>query len=66
MFTQEQGTTALNRILCDVLLYKDDLPVVLALDVVGITNLTDFMSLRYEVVRTLVYQPQSGGKPKPL
>ena len=66
MFTREQGTTALNRILREVLLYKDESPDVLALDVAGITNLTDFMSLRYEVIRTLVYQPQSGGKPKPL
>ena len=66
MFTREQGTTALNRILREVLLYKDDSPVVLALDVAGITNLTDFMSLRYEDIPTLVYQPLTGGKPKPL
>ena len=67
MFMREQGTTtALNRILCEVLLYKDDSPVVLALDVAGITNLTDFMSLRCEDIPTLVFQPLTGGKPKPL
>ena len=40
--------------------------MILALEEAGITNLTDFMSLRYEGIPSLVYQPKPGEKPKPI
>ena len=66
MITRQQAATALDRILRDILLYHEDSPAVLALEEAGITNLIDFMSLRYEVVPTLVYQTGKDEKPKSL
>ena len=66
MLTREQAANALDRILREVLLYKEDSPVILALEEAGITNLTDFMSLRHEDIPSLVYQPKLGEKPKPI
>ena len=40
--------------------------MVLALEQAGITNLTDFMSLRHEDVPSLIYQPQLGEKLRSL
>ena len=40
--------------------------MILALDEAGITNLTDFMSLRHEDIPSLVYQPQLSKKPRSL
>ena len=58
MLTREQTANALDRILREVLLYKEDSPVIFALEETGITNLSDFMSLRHEDIPSLVYQPK--------